>query len=454
MKPAINILVADDEVSMRSFIAAALRDEGYNVAEYDPENSKANILQKQYDVAIVDIMMPGMDGFELRKEIAKHSPDTQFIFITGQADAEKLEKAIGLGVYMFMPKPFQSEHIRYAVLGALKMKELYQKNIEYRVADGANNMGLVGKSSHIRSLRQIIMETAPMEVSVLITGESGTGKEIVAGCIHQFSCRASKPFIAVNMASLSPSLIESELFGHVQGAFTGAAKTKHGFFETAEGGTLFLDEIGDLRMELQSKLLRVLDKGEFCRVGDANSRIVNIRIISATNWDLAKMVKENRFRKDLYYRLRGTEIRLSPLRERKEDIPYLLSHFLGDNGPVILPCAMEALCEFKWPGNVRELKAVANNFKVLATKKIVNGELASKVLGLNASGDSNEKEIIPFNIFKADTERKYFESLLESTGQNISKASKLSGLDRTNFRNKLKSLSLYHENEKEGFNHP
>lgn len=448
MKPAINVLVADDEVSMRSFIAAALRDESYNVAEYDPDNSKAEILQKQYDVAVVDIMMPGMDGFELRHEILKHSPDTQFIFITGQADAEKLEKAIGLGVYMFMPKPFQADHIRYAVLGALKMKELYQKNIEYRIADGANNMGLVGKSSHVRSLRQKIMETAPMEVSVLITGESGTGKEIVAGCIHQFSSRASKPFICVNIASLSSSLIESELFGHVQGAFTGAVKAKHGFFEAADGGTLFLDEIGDLPLELQSKLLRVLDKGEFCRVGEANSRKVNVRIISATNMDLTKMVKENQFRKDLYYRLRGTEIRLSPLRERKEDIPYLLSHFLGDNGPVILPYAMEALCEFNWPGNVRELKAVANNFKVLATNKIVNGELTSKVLGLNGSGDSNEKEIIPFNRFKIDTEKKYFESLLEFTGQNISKASKLSGLDRTNFRNKLKSLGLYQENEK------
>jgi len=439
----VSILVADDEATMRSFICATLRDEGFAVSEFDPCKPNPSLLRKKYDVAIVDIVMPQMDGFMLRKEIVTNSPDTQFVFITGHADKEKLDKCIENGVFMFLPKPFHVEHIRYAVLGALKVKELCQKNLEYKMNDNAKNLGLVGNSPHIRSVRQKIKEIAHLEIQVLITGESGTGKEIVAGCIHQCGPRSSKPFIAVNMAGLSPGLIESELFGHVQGAFTGAIKAKHGFFATAEGGTLFLDEIGDLSLELQSKLLRVLDKGEYYRVGESSPRKANVRIVSATNKDLQSMVKEKTFRHDLYYRLRGTEIKIAPLRERKEDIPFLVHHFTGNEGFIVLPSAMDALKEFQWPGNVRELKAVVSNLKLLAVNKVINEETVNSCLSLAPK----EKEIILFNQYKTESETTYFKELLHYTGQNISKASKLSGLDRKNLRNKLKALELYKENE-------
>ncbi|MCU0610059.1 MAG: sigma-54 dependent transcriptional regulator [Chitinispirillaceae bacterium] len=447
MTTPVRILIADDEPSMRSFIIAALADDGYTIAEFDPETSDATLLHKRYDVAIIDVMMPGLDGFQVHAEISKHTHGTQFIFITGFADKEKLDRAIGLGVYMFLLKPFKTDHIRYAVLGALRMNELSRKNLEYQVADDTKTMGLVGQSDAMNAVRRKITDAAPGDISVLVTGDSGTGKEVVAGCIHQCSRRAAQLFIAVNTASLSPTLIESELFGHAQGAFTGASKTKHGFFEIANGGTLFLDEIGDLSLELQSKLLRVLDKGEFCRVGETEPRRTDVRIISATNRDLPAMIKEARFRKDLYYRLRGTEIHLPPLRERADDIPCLLHHFIDDNGMVIMPDAMEIAQRFEWPGNIRELKAAANTLRGLCSNRIITKSMMERALNLDSAAALKMRKFQLFSEVKAETELAYFKSILEFTNSNISKAAAISGLDRKNLRNKLRALGLYNKEE-------
>jgi transcriptional regulator with PAS, ATPase and Fis domain len=239
---------------------------------------------------------------------------------------------------------------------------------------------LAGGSPFIQEVRKKIAAIARLEIPVLIQGASGTGKEVVAHCIHQFSLRAAKPFVVVNCTSLAPSLIESELFGHIQGAFTGAMKSKIGLFESAGGGSLFLDEIGDLALSSQVKFLQVLDKGEFMRVGGTSTRKADVRLICATNQDLEKMVADGRFRKDLYYRICGTQINLVPLRERKEDIPFLVRHFLGEKAALILPEVMEILQQQDWPGNVRELKMVSETLKGYRAKKVIDKEAVYKIL--------------------------------------------------------------------------
>jgi transcriptional regulator with PAS, ATPase and Fis domain len=281
---------------------------------------------------------------------------------------------------------------------------------------------------------------------VLITGESGTGKEVVARCAHNYSRRAREKFTAINCAGFTASLIESELFGHAQGAFTGATKTRHGYFEVTNGGTLFLDEIGDLPLELQSRLLRVLDKGEYNRVGETEVRRTDVRVISATNRDLNAMVSEGRFRADLFYRLRGAHIALAPLREHKEDIAPLVSHFLGDEPFAIAPDAMDALQSFDWPGNIRELKMTIAGLKGMAQGKIITGECVERILGLRRSGPGTTEQPLSYRRFKEQVlgavEKKYFESLLECAHGNIAQAARYAGIDRKNFYEKLKQYGI------------
>jgi DNA-binding NtrC family response regulator len=298
----------------------------------------------------------------------------------------------------------------------------------------------------IADVKQKICELAPLDIPVLITGESGTGKENVARCVHQFSNRAAERFTAINCAGLTASLIESELFGHAQGAFTGASKTRHGYFEVTNHGTLFLDEIGDLPLELQSKLLRVLDKGEYCRVGETEFRTTDVRVISATNRDLEHMVKENLFRADLFYRLRGGRIKLAPLRERKEDIPALVAFFLGEKRCAVAPDAMSALQYFDWPGNIRELKMTMAALCGATSGKIITSECVKKILEMRGAAGWTMQIIPPYNQFKAGVlaaaEKEYFESLFECNQGNISQAARQAGMDRKNFYEKLKQFGI------------
>jgi DNA-binding NtrC family response regulator len=442
----VHILVADDDKVVRETLCDVFTGEKYSVTPYEPAKADPLILQIPYDVVILDIFTPNLDGFKLREEIRKYSPDAQFIVITGNPDQKLFERAIDLGAYTFLTKPFNAEQIKYSIMGALRTQSLLRKNREIEVLVGTQGKGLIGSSKHMAEVRLKISEIAPLEIPVVITGESGTGKEVVARCIHEFSPRAKGRFTVVNCAGLPQGLIESELFGHVQGAFTGAIKTKHGYFEVTDGGTLFLDEIGDLPLELQSRLLHVLDRGEYNRVGDTEPRHTDVRIVCATNCDLAAMMEKGTFRKDLYYRLRGAQISMLTLRKRKDDIPVLVRYFLSDELYTVVPDAMEALMDHDWPGNVRQLKMTVSNLKGICTNKIITLENVAGILGVCVSKNEGAELLVPYKEFKNNilsaAEKGYFKSLVDASSGNIAQAARMAGIDRKNFYEKLKQFGL------------
>lgn len=440
------VLVADDDQSIVETLFDILSRDGYHISVYDPQKPDDSLLEQSYAIAIFDLMMPNTDGFSLREKLIEYSPDTQFIFITGYPDRNKLEKAMDLGVYTFLTKPFTADHIRYAVLGALRIKKLIRKFQEKDVLLSTESLGLIGRSREMERVRKKILEAAPLDLPVLVTGDSGTGKEVVSRCIHQFSKRSDKQFTVVNCAGLSATLIESELFGHAQGAFTGATKIKHGFFEVSDGGTVFLDEIGELPLELQGKLLRVLDCGELNRVGETETRKVDVRIISATNRNIQEMVKEKVFREDLYYRLCGSQIHLPPLQERKKDILNILHYFIGDKNTAITPEAQEMLQDYSWPGNVRELRMVTNTLKGISHNGLITKDIVSDILDAQNQFREDVTQLFTYKQFKQkvlkQSEKRYFENLLELTKYNISKASRIADIDRKNLYEKLKQLNI------------
>jgi two-component system, NtrC family, nitrogen regulation response regulator NtrX len=446
MKKTASILIVDDNAEIRETTAELLRHEGHTVAVYDPVSPDQKVLDRRCDLAILDMVMPNTDGFMLREEIVKHSPFAQFIIITAHPKKEVLDKAMDLGVFAFLTKPFTADQLRYAVMGGLRIQALMQKNLEYKMNAAAENWGLIGTSKAVNEVRRRIGELAPLDIPVLVTGESGTGKEVVARCVHNYSSRAQEKFTAINCAGFTPSLIESELFGHAQGAFTGATKTRHGYFEVTDRGTLFLDEIGDLPLELQSRLLRVLDKGEYNRVGETEARRTDVRVISATNRDLDTMVKEGKFRADLFYRLRGAHIALAPLLERKEDIAPLVRHFMGDEPFALAPDAMSALQSFNWPGNIRELKMTVAGLKGMAQGKIITLECVERILGPRRGADNAPEPPLLYRQFKerviGAVEKEYFTSLIECAHGNIAQAARYAGIDRKNFYEKMKQYGI------------
>ena len=449
MKKPAAILIVDDNADIRETNAELLRFEGHDVFTYDPVCPDQAVMEKSYDLVVLDMVMPDTDGFTLREEIIKYSPFAQFIIITAHPKKEMLDKGMDLGVFAFLTKPFTSDQIRFAVMGALRLHGLMRKNREHEMVEAAESMGLIGASKIMAEVRRKICELAPLDVPVLITGESGTGKEVVARCVHDYSRRASGRFTAINCAGLSAGLIESELFGHAQGSFTGATHTRHGYFEVTDGGTLFLDEIGDLPLELQSRLLRVLDTGEYNRVGDTEPRKTDVRVVCATNKDIAEMVKIGTFRKDLFYRIQGGHIGLLPLRERNEDIPALVWYFLPKEEYAIAPDALEALVRYDWPGNVRQLKMAMERCAGLATNKIITRHNVSRVLG-NAGDLGNTEEngrtAPTYREFKSQVlgaaEKEYFQSLVDASHGNITHAARNAGMDRKNFYEKLKQLDI------------
>jgi DNA-binding NtrC family response regulator len=445
--PQAYILVVDDEAVMRETICGILAVDRYEITPFDPVKSDPCILQIPCDVVVLDAFMPGLDAFKFHEQILKYSPYAQFIIITGRPDQTLLDKAMDLGVYSFLTKPLNGNQIRFSVLGALRMKGILQTSREREVFAGTHDMGLIGESDAMAMVRSRISEIAPLDIPVMITGESGTGKEVVARCIHEFSRRSQAPFTAVNCAGLSPGLIESELFGHAQGSFTGATKTKHGYFEITDNGTLFLDEIGDLPIELQCKLLRVLDRGEYFRVGDTEMRRADVRIICATNRNIREMVEHGKFRKDLFYRLQGAHIALEPLQRRREDIPALIGHFISGEELVVSPDAMKLLQAFEWPGNVRQLKMTMTNLKGICINRIITKENVHHVLDIGK--DNQDIAGLPtYREFKEKvigaSEKEYFKSVLESSNGNMTKAARVAGMDRKNFYEKLKQAGIEH----------
>jgi len=378
------ILVADDEKSMRDFLSLVLKKEGYFVAVASDGEEAIKTLQKDiFDLVITDVKMPKQSGIDVLKAVKETASETLVIMITAFASTETAIEALKEGAYDYITKPFQIEEVKLIIRNALEKRHLRAENILLRreLKGLAAFENIIGKSEKMQKVFEIVGKVADTNSNVLVLGESGTGKELIARAIHFDSRRKDKPFVTVNCSALPEALLESELFGHMKGSFTGAIGNKEGLFEVANGGTIFLDEIGETSAAIQVKLLRVLQEKEFRRIGGTKDVRVDVRIIAATNRDLARAVAEGNFREDLYYRLDVIPIQLPPLRERLEDIPILAQHFLtkcsqtaGKNIKGITPEAVQLLKAQEWRGNVRELENVVERVVALMTGDMIGPE--------------------------------------------------------------------------------
>jgi len=382
------ILVADDEQSMREFLDIMLKKEGYKVSLAANGDEVLKLAERDiFDLILMDIRMPKLDGIAVLKKIKALSPETIVIMITAYASADTAIRAMKEGAYDYVTKPFKVDEIKLIIRNALEKKNLQKENILLKqvVRDRYHFNNVIGQSPKMLALYDLLEKVAPTKTNILIAGESGTGKELVAKAIHYNSPRKDKPFVTLNCGAIPESLIESELFGHMKGAFTDAIATKKGLFEMADEGTIFLDEISELPLLMQVKLLRVLQDREFKRVGGTEDIRVDVRIVSATNKDLEEAVREKQFREDLFYRLNVIQIKLPPLRERREDIPLLTMHFLkryseelNKNILGISPETLRILLNYNYPGNVRELQNIIERAVALeATHELTPQNLSS-----------------------------------------------------------------------------
>jgi len=442
------ILVIDDEEILLKSCTRALEPAGHDVTTVEDAESGFRLLEaERYDLVLTDLKMPRVDGLEVLRRVKENWPDTEVIIMTGHGTVNTAVSAMKLGANDYIEKPFTPETLNIIVEKALHHKRLYLENIRLRSEIRSHYIrNIIGKSAAMEKVFKLIASVAPTSSTVLITGESGTGKELVARAIHYNSPRGDDPFIVVDCGTISENLMESELFGHVKGSFTGATETKKGLMEAADGGTLFLDEIGNLPLPLQAKLLRVLQEKEFRPIGGKEARKIDIRFIAATNRDLRKMTEDETFREDLYYRLNIFPIHVPPLRARREDIPLLAYHFaekyaseLRRDPPGISAEAMNLLVNYDWPGNVRELENTVYRAMLLS-----NGETIrpSHLTFMEQEGH----EIIPETVEELkkvkkelrlksveQVERSFVLRALERNDWNITRAAKDVGMQRTNF---------------------
>jgi two-component system response regulator PilR (NtrC family) len=375
------ILVVDDEQSLRDVLSIMLKRAGYAVTSAVDGEEAIELLNKEiFDLVITDLRMPKIDGMEVLKAVKSASPETVVLIITAFASADSAVEAMKQGAYDYLTKPFQVDEVQLIIRNALEKRRLTTENmlLKREMASQSSFAQLVGQSEAMQKVFEVVRKVADSKSNVLICGESGTGKELVARAIHYNSARSVMPFVAVNCSAVPETLLESELFGHMKGSFTGAIANKAGLFEVADGGTIFLDEIGDTTPTIQVKLLRVIQEREFRRVGGNQDVKVDVRIVAATNKDLEKAVADGSFREDLYYRLDVIPIRLPPLRMRTGDIPLLVNHFLerfskesGKPKPVISQEAMHVLLSHEWRGNVRELENLIERVVAFATAELV-----------------------------------------------------------------------------------
>jgi two-component system, NtrC family, nitrogen regulation response regulator NtrX len=451
------ILVVDDEERIRQSLNGILRDEGYEVREAkDGAQALKQIESDSPDLILLDIWMPGMDGIETLGRIKEQSPQLPVIMISGHANIELAVKAAKLGAYDFIEKPLSLEKVLLTVTNALTLSKLEQENRALR-QEVQRKYEIVGNSSEIQNLKDQLKIVAPTNGWVLITGENGTGKELVARGIHQLSLRANKAFVEVNCAAIPEELIESELFGHERGSFTGAMTKRRGKFDLANEGTIFLDEIADMSLKTQAKILRILQEQKFERVGGSEMIFVDVRVIAATNRDLQEEIQKGKFREDLYYRLNVIPLVVPPLRERKPDIPLLVDHFISafctenhKEPKKVLPEVMGLLVSYSWPGNVRELKNLVERMVIMTRGPIIEIKDVPEPIRAQPRAQA-ESLFLEFSLLKdarREFEKKFILKKLLENDENISKTAEVIGIERSNLHRKIKSYGI--EMKKEG----
>ena len=462
--PTESILVVDDEEVMRDVLGTLLVQAGYKVTVAESGQAGLALARKQsFDAAIVDVMLPDMGGLEVLEELKKNDPEAVVLVITAFASVETAIHAMKRGAFDYVTKPFKHEELLHTLRNALQQRRLLDENRQLRTALRAQGKfsEIVGKSPKMMEVFALIAQAAPSRSTILVVGESGTGKELVAKAVHANSPRSDKAFVVVNSGSLPHELLESNLFGHVKGAFTGAVYNKKGLFELADKGTLFFDEIGNIPLETQAKLLRVMQEREFMRLGGVDTLKVDVRIVAATNIDLRQAVDDGRFREDLYYRLNVIAVQLPPLRQRKEDVPALVNHFVvkyarenGREKVEVSPEALQVLMDYDWPGNVRELENVIERGVVLSPDGRIGRELIPEHVRARPVFHLPPMIVPPEGISLKDViagfEKRLIESTLESTGGVQKEAARLLGLKPTTLNEMIKRYRIVLPRDRRG----
>jgi len=446
---AARILIVDDEESIRSSLSKLLDYQGYEAIQAeDGFEALALLEQKPADLVLLDIKMPRMDGLEVLQKIRQNDADLPVVMISAHGTIETAVEATKLGAFDFLEKPWDQERLLVIIRNALKQQQLLRENRELqRTHPGRDEM--VGRSAAMQEIRETIERVADTDARILVMGENGTGKELVARAVHRHSRRAAQPFVEVNCAAIPEELIESELFGHVKGSFTGAIANRLGKFEQADGGTLFLDEIGDMSLSAQAKVLRVLQEGQLEKVGGNETSRVDVRVIAATNKDLLAESEEGRFREDLYYRLNVVPIRVPPLRHRREDIPMLIDYFLervaeslGRPRKSLTAAAMEKLQAYAWPGNVRELRNCIERMVILSRGDEIE---ASEVQLESPTARRPQDDLMAhetFQAFKDEAEKRFLLAKLAENDGNVSRTARALEMQRSNLYKKIEKYGM------------
>jgi DNA-binding NtrC family response regulator len=450
MPDKYDILIVDDEKNIRKTLSMILSSEGYNTEEASSaKEALQKLREREFDLVLLDVKLPDDDGIRLIDDIKVMSPSTYIIMISGHANIQNAVEAIKKGAYDFFEKPLDRERVLLSIKHTIDRKNLYEELVSIKKMKGEDE--ILGKSEKILEVIQTLNKVAPTNARVLITGESGTGKELAARYIHQNSRRRQFPFIKVNCAAIPSELIESELFGYEKGAFSGASETKKGLIELADRGTLFLDEIADMSLTAQAKILRVIQTGEFSRLGSEKFQKVDVRVIAATNKDIKALISEGKFREDLFFRINVVSVNMPALRERKEDIPIFVQTFIEEicreNGLVkkeITEEALKRLMAYSWPGNVRELKNVIESLVILSDKEITVEDLPDFINEAPEPAPSGSLKKT-----KEELERRLILDALEKSDWIISRAARLLGMERTTLHKRLKALGIIRRTTRE-----
>ena len=459
MKPRI-LIVDDEEIVLRS-CTRILESDRYDVESLlDPWEALRKIDENGYNVLVLDIMMPKIDGLEVLQHVKERHPDVDVIMMTGLSQIQTAVKAMKLGAFDYLSKPFDPDELKLVVDRALERQRLLHENrtLKTEASSKYRFENIVGSSPQMQTVYRLIAKCAPTNCTVLITGDSGTGKEMIARAIHYNSLRKDQPFVAVDCNSLSENLLESELFGHVKGAFTGAVANKRGMFDMANNGTLFLDELGNISLATQAKLLRVIQEREFRALGDTKSHVTNVRLLAATNRDPKAMVAEGTFREDLFYRLNVFPIHIPPLRERRDDIPALAFQFvktfseeLGKPAPKFSDGAMSLLMNYEWPGNVRELQNAVHRAVILTSDDTIRQAHLANILDTaprsdlevpRTSDDLKRVKKIAREKSVEDIEKLFIHETLKRNVWNVTKSAEETGMQRANFQALMKKYNI------------